>query len=91
MIIGGGIGGLSAALALQRAGLDVTVFERTSEVREVGAGLAVWANAIKAFRQLAVADTIVAAGTEIRDYPFRSWRGDTLIQASGAYSGPQRW
>jgi len=82
MIIGGGIGGLSAALALQRAGFDVTVFERTSEVREVGAGLAVWANAIKALRQLAVADTIVAAGTEIRDYQFRSWQGDTLIKVS---------
>jgi 2-polyprenyl-6-methoxyphenol hydroxylase-like FAD-dependent oxidoreductase len=53
------IGGLSAALARQRADLDVTEFERTSEVREVGAGLAVWANAIKALRQLAVAYTIV--------------------------------
>lgn len=82
IIVGGGIGGLSAALALQRAGLDVTVFERIPELREVGAGLSIWANAIKVLRQLGVADTIMAAGTEMHDYQFRSWRGDTLIQVS---------
>jgi 2-polyprenyl-6-methoxyphenol hydroxylase-like FAD-dependent oxidoreductase len=82
MIVGGGIGGLSAALALQRAGIKVTVFERSPEVREVGAGLAVWANAVKVLRQLAVADTVVAAGEEMHDYQFRSSRGATLIRVS---------
>jgi len=82
LIIGGGIGGLSTALALQRAGIQVAVFERTPELREVGAGLAVWANAIKALRQLGVADQLVAAGTPMHDYQFRSWQGETLIQVS---------
>ena len=40
LIIGGGIGGLCAALALRQAGIDVTVFERVTEMHEVGAGFA---------------------------------------------------
>jgi salicylate hydroxylase len=39
-IIGGGIGGLAAAL--QRQGIQVTVFERNPELREIGAGLTRW-------------------------------------------------
>ena len=38
-IIGGGIGGLAAASALQRQGIQVTLFERNPELREIGAGL----------------------------------------------------
>jgi salicylate hydroxylase len=38
-IIGGGIGGLTAALALRARGLNVTVFEQADELREVGAGI----------------------------------------------------
>jgi 2-polyprenyl-6-methoxyphenol hydroxylase-like FAD-dependent oxidoreductase len=45
MVAGAGIGGLSAAIALRRAGFEVTVFERAAELREVGAGLLLAANA----------------------------------------------
>ena len=37
MIIGAGIGGLTAAIALRRSGIEATVFERAGELREVGA------------------------------------------------------
>jgi len=43
-IIGGGIGGLATACALQRQGIQVTLFERNPELREIGAGLTLWAN-----------------------------------------------
>jgi 2-polyprenyl-6-methoxyphenol hydroxylase-like FAD-dependent oxidoreductase len=43
-IIGGGIGGLTAATAL-RQGIGVTVFEHNPELREIEAGLALWASA----------------------------------------------
>ena len=44
-IIGGGIGRLVAASALLRQGIGVTVFERNPELREIGAGLTLWASA----------------------------------------------
>jgi FAD-dependent urate hydroxylase len=46
-IIGGGIGGLAAASAFQRQGIQVTVFERNPELREIGAGLTLWANGVQ--------------------------------------------
>jgi salicylate hydroxylase len=43
-IVGGGIGGLAAALALLREGLDVAVYEQAPELKEVGAGVQISAN-----------------------------------------------
>jgi 2-polyprenyl-6-methoxyphenol hydroxylase-like FAD-dependent oxidoreductase len=47
LIIGGGIGGLAAGIALRRAGVDVAIFERSKELREVGAGISLWINALR--------------------------------------------
>ena len=44
LIVGGGIGGLAAAVALHRVGVAATVFERAPELKEVGAGLSLWSN-----------------------------------------------
>ena len=44
VVVGGGIGGLSFALALQRRGIAVTVYERASELREIGAGIVMQPN-----------------------------------------------
>ena len=52
-IIGGGIGGLAAALFLRQAGLDVTVYEQASALREVGAGIVVAPNMVRPLRQSA--------------------------------------
>jgi 2-polyprenyl-6-methoxyphenol hydroxylase-like FAD-dependent oxidoreductase len=65
LIIGGGIGGLAAAVALKRIGIDAAVFERAPELTEVGAGLSLWSNAIKALGRLGLADAIVARGSVI--------------------------
>ncbi|MDN5634644.1 MAG: FAD-dependent oxidoreductase, partial [Brevibacterium sp.] len=46
-IVGAGIGGLSTAVGLQRAGAQVTVFERAAEVRAGGSGLSVFANGLR--------------------------------------------
>ena len=51
-IIGGGIGGLTAALSLLRAGFDVRVYERVSTLREVGAGVIVSPNATRILHRL---------------------------------------
>jgi salicylate hydroxylase len=54
-VIGGGIGGLAAALSLLRAGLDVHVYEQAGEMREAGAGIQVSPNATRILNRLGLA------------------------------------
>lgn len=51
-IVGGGIGGLTAAIALLRTGIEVSVFEQTPELSEVGAGIQLGPNAVRLLRRL---------------------------------------
>lgn len=72
VIVGGGIGGLTAALALARRGARVTVHERAGAYREVGAGIQVSPNAGRVLDALVLRDTFHAAsapshGVELRD------------------------
>lgn len=62
LVVGGGIGGLGAALALARAGKRVRVLERASEFGEVGAGLQVAPNATRILREWGLLDEVVARG-----------------------------
>ena len=62
LIVGAGIGGLSAAIALRQAGWNVRLFERAATARELGFGLGVAPNAIAALRRLGVADVVLARG-----------------------------
>ena len=55
-VIGGGIGGLAAALSLLRAGLDVHVYEQASSLRDVGAGIQISPNASRILRRLGLDD-----------------------------------
>lgn len=61
IVVGGGIGGLAAAIALRHAGWDVTVLERSAEGREIGAGLTIMANGQRALRELGLADAVRAS------------------------------
>jgi salicylate hydroxylase len=51
-IIGGGIGGLTAANELSRAGIEVPVYEAAAELKEIGAGVALHPNAMKVLRAI---------------------------------------
>lgn len=61
LIVGGGLSGLVAALALQRFGFDVDVYEQASELGEVGAGLTVGPNASKVLAHLGLEDPLSRA------------------------------
>ena len=58
LVVGGGIGGLSAALALARAGQQVHLLERTAAFREIGAGLQIGANATRVMHGLGILDAV---------------------------------
>ncbi|ODU02878.1 MAG: hypothetical protein ABS81_16165 [Pseudonocardia sp. SCN 72-86] len=62
VVVGGGIGGLASAVALRRAGLDVTVFERAPAFGEVGAGLTLMSNALRGLEVLGLRDAVVDGG-----------------------------
>jgi hypothetical protein len=52
IIIGGGIGGLASGIALGGIGCTVNIYEQAPELHKVGAGLSLWANAIRALEKL---------------------------------------
>ena len=72
IVAGGGIGGLTAALALSRAGFRVRVLERSAEFAELGAGLQLAPNATRILARLGVLDKVVAAGVLPRRLVLRS-------------------
>jgi 2-polyprenyl-6-methoxyphenol hydroxylase-like FAD-dependent oxidoreductase len=78
LVVGAGIGGLTAALALRRVGIDVTVFEQATALREVGAGISLWPNAVKSLRRLGVGDAVEQAGAHVEEMATRDRRGAVL-------------
>jgi 2-polyprenyl-6-methoxyphenol hydroxylase-like FAD-dependent oxidoreductase len=84
IVIGGGIGGLAAAIGLHRAGLHPVVFERAAQLREVGAGLSLWPNALKALEDLGSAAGIRGLSIPQAAGGLRSWDGRMLMAMSGA-------
>src|SRR5215216_249209 len=66
VIVGGGIGGLAAALALRREGFAPAVCERAPALLEVGAAIAVWPNAFRVFERLGLGETLLARAGRIR-------------------------
>jgi salicylate hydroxylase len=78
-IIGGGIGGLSAALALHRRGMEVIVYEQAPSLGEIGAGIGLGPNAVKAFRALGLESDVIAIGNTAEWQIMRSWRDGRII------------
>jgi 2-polyprenyl-6-methoxyphenol hydroxylase-like FAD-dependent oxidoreductase len=81
-VIGGGIGGVAAAVALRRAGIDATVYERANELREVGAGMMLWPNATRVLKELGLLERVAALSGPNRDFLVRSSAG-TILMAIG--------
>ena len=92
LIVGAGIGGLSAAIALRQAGWKVRLFERAASARELGFGLSLAPNAIAALRHLGVADTVLDRGFAPTRGEVRRMDGTVVkraeILSSEALGGP---
>jgi len=78
LIAGGGIGGLTAAIALRRAGFEVAVFEQAPALRERGAGLTLWSNAMRLLAALGLSEPLLAAGTPLERGEIRAVSGRLL-------------
>ena len=76
LIAGAGIGGLAAAIALRRAGLEVQIFERSPQLQEIGAGLMIWPNGSRALKSLGVE----AKTLEVKNVTLSNWRGRRLVE-----------
>src|ERR1700746_3549352 len=78
-IVGGGVGGIAAALALERRGAEVIVCEQSPALNEIGAGLNLSPNALMALRVLEVEDRVIALGSESDFLIIRSWKSGRVI------------
>ncbi|MDX5422872.1 MAG: FAD-dependent monooxygenase, partial [Hymenobacteraceae bacterium] len=65
IIIGGGIGGLCTAIALQKTGIEAVVYEAAPVLKPVGAGVGLAANAMQGLQRLGVADEVAPRGKEL--------------------------
>src|SRR4051794_2224466 len=93
-IVGGGIGGLTAALTLLRAGFDVQVYEQAPALSEVGAGIQLAPNCTRILRRLGLLPAIADVAVRPVAFEFRRWDdnrvlsetplGDAMEQAYGA-------
>lgn len=81
-IVGGGIAGLTAAIALQNIGIKATVFEASPEIKAVGAGLALPVNAMKAFRHSNIEDDIIKAGNQLKRFIIYNAKGKVITSTN---------
>lgn len=78
LIIGGGICGLTTAIALARKGIAVQVFEQASRLKEVGAGLTVWHNGMYALNEIGLDSAVIKCGQVVESFRFLDVHGKVL-------------
>ena len=82
IVVGGGIGGLTAAAALLQRGHRVRVFDQVRELRPVGAGISLWSNGVKVLDALGLGPDIAAVGGAMERLCYRDRGGQVLCDFS---------
>jgi len=86
-ILGAGIAGLTTAIALQKIGIKAQVFEAAPDIKPLGAGLLLAANAVKAYQHLGIAEKMVERGRLLPTFVIFDQTGRSITQAdAGAIS-----
>jgi 2-polyprenyl-6-methoxyphenol hydroxylase-like FAD-dependent oxidoreductase len=91
-IVGGGIGGLTTAVALRKIGFEVNVYERATELKEVGSGMSLWPNAVRSLQQIdpEILARLATPGRSLRRMLMKDEHGErvkTLPLPAGDCSG----
>ena len=69
-IVGAGMGGLTAGIALKKFGHQVTIYEQAAEILPVGAAISLWSNGVKCLNYLGLTDQIQALGGEMESLAY---------------------
>lgn len=82
IVVGAGMGGLTAALALRHAGFKVEVYDRVVELTPAGAGISLWSNGVKVLNRLGLGNAIARIGGPMDSICYRAKTGETLTHFS---------
>src|SRR5690348_12598280 len=78
VIAGAGIGGLTTAMCLHRAGFDVEVFEAVNALKPLGVGINIQAGAVRVLSGLGLEPALAASGIETRELRYANRHGQTI-------------
>ncbi len=87
IVIGSGIGGLCCAIGLRQVGVDVSLYERAPELREVGAGIMIWANGLRALDALGAGESVRAVSLPVNRVTLagKNGRWTQVVTEAGAF------
>ena len=98
IVIGGGIGGMCAALALEKSGYQTEVYEAVSVIKPVGAAISIWPNGVKCLNYLGLGEQLRALGGNMAMMAYHDFRRARCLPASAcsrwwkaSANGPVRW
>jgi 2-polyprenyl-6-methoxyphenol hydroxylase-like FAD-dependent oxidoreductase len=91
IIIGGGIGGLTTALALHAAGIGAEVFEAAAEVRPLGVGINLQPHAVRELTELGLGEALAAAGVATREFVYANRFGQEIWAEPRGLAAGYRW
>ena len=78
VVIGAGIGGLTAGIALKQAGYEVEIYDRVKEMRPVGAGISLWSNGVKVLNRLGLGEKMAKIGGLMERMEYRTITGELV-------------
>jgi len=91
LIAGGGIGGMTAAVACAQAGFAVTLLEAAKQFGDIGAGVTLSPNAMLAFDHIGIMDAVAAAGIEPTKQRIQHWQDGRILRAINRTSQREKY
>ncbi len=91
IVVGGGIGGLTAALALQAAGIEAQVFEQAAEIRPLGVGINLLPHAVRELTELGLGEELAGIGVPTAELIYANRFGQTIWREDRGRAAGYHW